>query len=152
MNENLEIFGDIYFDRKNPFLEKLDILKVNDEFIKELLIYATQQKKEWAIIALLKHGASVDTILLGGSSLINYASAAGMLELLNYLLSNGFDVNHVDEDGATPLYDALVEGNYLVAKALIRKGADVNFRSMGVTPAEYIERKGLKKIIDIENE
>lgn len=152
MNHNSEIFSDIFFDNKDSFIRKIKLININDkESIMDLLIYSTQQNKEWAILYLLDYGAPKNATLLGGSSLINYAAASGMLDLIRYLISKGIDVNNIDEDGTTPLHNALVEQQYKVAKELVLKGANINLPSYGVTPAEYIKRNQLQDLIEIKH-
>lgn len=64
------------------------------------------------------------------------AASYGHLHVLEYLISQGGDVNITDEDGDTPLY--AVE-NVETARYLVEHGAVVDRRNAdGVSPADYL--------------
>ncbi|CAF3138304.1 unnamed protein product [Rotaria sp. Silwood2] len=54
------------------------------------------------------------------------AAKKGHVEICEYLIDNGADVNAITMTGATPLYTATEEGHLEVVVLLIRHGADVN--------------------------
>ena len=60
------------------------------------------------------------------SSLIQEIERGASEEELQLLLQNGADINEVNDDGRTPLYVAVAEGNEEVAAFLVSRGADVN--------------------------
>ncbi|KZO91590.1 ankyrin [Calocera viscosa TUFC12733] len=65
------------------------------------------------------------------------AASYGHLHILDYLISQGGDVNVLDEDGDSPLYT--VE-DVQTARYLVEKGAAWDMRNEeGVTPAEALE-------------
>lgn len=64
------------------------------------------------------------------------AASYGHIELLEYLISKGGDVNVEDEDGDTPLYTA---ESLDVAKWLVDHGAIINrVNNEGISPAQHL--------------
>ncbi|KAG2017901.1 ankyrin repeat domain-containing protein 50, variant 2 [Coprinopsis cinerea AmutBmut pab1-1] len=64
------------------------------------------------------------------------AASYGHIDILDYLISKGGDVNVTDDDGDTPLYT--VE-NVETARYLVERGAVVDRRNLeGVSPIEYL--------------
>jgi len=98
---------------------------------------------------LRKHGGKTSLWLRAGES-IHIAAAGGHIEAVKQYLADGVDVNVRDEDGSTPLSDAVFwaaftadasavssNGHKETAELLIAKGADVNTRNdRGETPLD----------------
>ena len=70
-------------------------------------------------------------------------------KLIDTLLLNGADVNHVDRYGTTPLYTAIRLGKLNFVKTLIDNNANPNIvlGSLG-TPLDYAKHMGHKEIVD----
>ncbi|KAF9791030.1 ankyrin repeat-containing domain protein [Thelephora terrestris] len=67
------------------------------------------------------------------------AASYGHIEILEYLISQGGNVNVTDEDGDTPLYAA---ENVETAQWLINHGATVDIRnSEEISPIEHLEEE-----------
>ncbi|KAH9945241.1 ankyrin [Epithele typhae] len=67
------------------------------------------------------------------------AASYGHLDVLEYLIAHGGDVNVTDEDGDTPLY--AVE-SVETARFLVERGATANHQNAeGVSPAQYLEEE-----------
>ena len=91
------------------------------------------------VMMLLKAGADktakitdsqADALLAAGSS--------GNGELVEYLLTQGFDIDAVDATGEGLFHYASYGGNLDLVKKLVDKGFDINVRSHdGVTPLHY---------------
>ncbi|KAI9061046.1 ankyrin [Trametes sanguinea] len=65
------------------------------------------------------------------------AASYGHINILEYLVSRGGDVNVTDNDGDTPLY---VVENVETARWLVEHGATVNRQNdEGMSPAQYLE-------------
>ncbi|KAI0635658.1 ankyrin [Trametes polyzona] len=65
------------------------------------------------------------------------AASYGHLNVLEYLISRGGDVNVTDNDGDTPLY---VVENVETARFLVEHGAAINRQNdEGISPAQYLE-------------
>ena len=74
-------------------------------------------------------GTNIDTVDdWTGKTALHYAAEYGHLEIADLLLANGANVNHRDDDKATPLYFAAVGGFVELAKLLLVYGADINAR------------------------
>ena len=61
-----------------------------------------------------------------GFTLLHYATKENRLEIIEYLVSSGCDINAVDDDGQTPLHKSAMFGHTESVKLLIDKGANVN--------------------------
>jgi cytohesin len=69
-----------------------------------------------------------------GTSKLHRAAKKGEHDTVTQLLSNSFDVNQRDRDGATALHFAAHHGHSNVAALLLSKGADVNTKDSGGVP------------------
>lgn len=54
------------------------------------------------------------------------AAEDGDLEKLQFLISNGEDINSADDEGYTALMYACNQGHYPIVECLIEQGADLN--------------------------
>jgi ankyrin repeat protein len=90
---------------------------------------------------LLDRGAKPNQRNDHGDTAIVFAANAGQAGLVELLLGHGADIN--GGTGWTPLMDAAYNGWEGVARLLIRKGANVNFRRDGfMTPLECAQVQG----------
>ncbi|XP_023177418.1 myotrophin [Drosophila hydei] len=79
---------------------------------------------------------------------IHYAADFGQLNVLQFLVKLGADVNRKDKHGITPLLAAVWEGHTKCVEFLLEKGADKN----GVTPdgqsyVDVAENDDIKKLL-----
>lgn len=80
------------------------------------------------ITTCLNEGVCIDAYTHDGNwSLLHFASRNGALDLCEWLLAQGADVNVVSVNMDTPLHYASRQGYFLVCQMLLRYGADVNF-------------------------
>jgi len=78
------------------------------------------------------------------------AAAKGDLEVINFLLVNGADINAVDAKGRTALHFAASSGRVRIVKYLINKGADIKIRDKSGRSAHFYAKKAnYTKIADI---
>src|SRR5476649_809774 len=71
----------------------------------------------------------------GGLTPMYFASRQGCVECVTVLAALKADVNAVDQDGISPLVNAIINGHFDVAGALLEKGADPNIAdATGRTP------------------
>ncbi|MFC1616064.1 ankyrin repeat domain-containing protein [Patescibacteria group bacterium] len=76
---------------------------------------------------LIDEGADMDKINAGDySSLLNSAVESQSLEMVNWLLNEGFDANESYDIGWTALHSACSGANLDIVKALVQAGADMN--------------------------
>jgi ankyrin repeat protein len=91
-----------------------------------------------SVIASVMHGETVDAVTSRGETPIWLASEGYCTEhylIIEYLISEGADVNLANEDGQTPLWVAAAAGNKKIVKALLSHGALVNRADLqGHTP------------------
>ena len=82
-----------------------------------------------------------------GNSLLHVASTNGVLNEVLSLLEAGADPNLKGGDGSTPLYDAVSQRHYEVAKALFEHGAsaDIKIDIFEMSPKEYAAQYGLEE-------
>ncbi|XP_067928889.1 myotrophin-like isoform X2 [Watersipora subatra] len=96
--------------------------------------------------AVMQMGASVNEMSEGRYPL-HFAADYGQLEVLNYLISKGADVNAEDKYGITPLLSAIFEGHESCVEALLKKGADKNKKHDGRTYYECAETDAVKLLL-----
>lgn len=80
-------------------------------------------------------GAPSDTVS-DGTGLLHAAVRHGSVEMIEYLIQEGADVNARDDDGETPIHVALATGKeYELSRVLLENGADISSRDTdGRTP------------------
>ena len=61
-----------------------------------------------------------------GNSLLHYAIMEDSISAVQFLLSNGLNVNHINDFGTNPLHLAVYHGNLAIVKLLIESGAEIN--------------------------
>ena len=63
---------------------------------------------------------------LQGQTVLHLACSAGHLEMVNFLLERGANVDAVDDDGWTPIFYAITEDYLKIVSVLIKYDCDVN--------------------------
>ncbi|MFT3742604.1 MAG: ankyrin repeat domain-containing protein [Gammaproteobacteria bacterium] len=103
-------------------------IQIEEGNLKKILLEdATRANKVEIVKALLAQGADCDAIS-PESGEVPLITAIKLQHdgVVDALLENKCDVNVIDKAGMTPLYRAVETENYLIAKKLIERGADVN--------------------------
>ncbi len=79
---------------------------------------------------------NADAVDTSGYSSLHYASRAGHLEVVKYLVAHGANVNFSTRSNqSSPLHRACQQGHLLVVKFLLQNGADAGLQdSDGCTP------------------
>lgn len=97
-------------------------LSLNDDRINEDIDITTLKM-------LLEKGADIDFGLINGTTLLH---SVRKVELAQFLIDHGFDVNVRNENGWTPLHQAILSGNGFfpkwieIGRLLVSHGADIN--------------------------
>lgn len=74
--------------------------------------------------AAIEKGASVNYETESGTFALNTAASFGHVDIIEYLLSIGANINSIDKEKFTPLGRAIVSENYKAAEFLMSKGAN----------------------------
>ncbi len=56
------------------------------------------------------------------------------------LINNGFDLNESDEEGATVLFSAILQGNIEIVRLILERGGNANFRANEPTATILTEK------------
>ena len=81
---------------------------------------------------------------------LHKAAAAGDIEQVKKLISEGANIDAKDKQGRTPLHNAAANGRMEVAELLIEKGANVNaLHNSGGTPLHVAVNGGHKEIVEL---
>jgi len=101
------------------------------------LLRDTRNKNFDGLTAALKNEANLDPVCdpTQNCKPLSVAAAAGDVQMVDFLLQNGADMNGFGENDDVPLTTAMRAGHTMVAIQLIQAGADVNRANIfGVTP------------------
>lgn len=96
---------------------------------------------------LVKRGAEFDPDRMLEQVVRNQVTDRDVIE---FLTQHGADINHVTENGDTPLHLAVKLGNRVLSKHLIANGADVNAGdAAGHSPLWYASRRRNEDIVKL---
>ncbi|XP_055446987.1 myotrophin isoform X2 [Bubalus kerabau] len=96
----------------------------------------------------LDEGEDVNRTLEGGRKPLHYAADCGQLEILEFLLLKGADINAPDKHHITPLLSAVYEGHVSCVKLLLSKGADKTVKGPdGLTAFEATDNQAIKALL-----
>ena len=100
------------------FSDNIDLFKVVTHFIK--------QGDLETVKAFIEAGFDIDSAESGdfGSSLLHNAIRYGQMDIFNYLIDQGANIDFVDAVGWTPLMEAIIDSKPEFGKILVEKGAD----------------------------
>jgi len=92
-------------------------------------------------------GADVNAAIDGRLPL-HYASDYGQLEVIQYLLSKGANIDSADKHGISPLLAAIWEGHTSCVKFLVEKGASKSGTAPdGSSYVEAAEKEEIKALL-----
>ncbi|XP_065647040.1 myotrophin isoform X2 [Hydra vulgaris] len=98
--------------------------------------------------AFMQKSFDVNEDIGNGTRLIHCAADYGQLEIIDYLISIGANINVVDKHGNSPLLNAVYEGHTSCVKLLLDKGADKNIKSpSGETAFQVAETEAIKQLL-----
>ncbi|RVE56588.1 hypothetical protein OJAV_G00222700 [Oryzias javanicus] len=97
--------------------------------------------------AKVKTAEDANRILDTGRKPLHVVSDYGHVDVLEYLISVGADINAKDKYGCTPLIAACGEGHFQCVKFLLEKGADQRIKGPDdKTAFEIAESDGIKAL------
>ena len=127
---------------ENQELDDRQSLIIANKSIKKIkLLQPVQIVAEGNLIELKKviDVLQIDHKYQFGFTLLHYAAKENRLEVIEYLVSSGCDINAVDDDGQTPLHKSAMLGHTESVKLLTDKGANVNqIDNNGDTPIHVV--------------
>ena len=97
------------------------------------LLWAIKNGEMENIQKAIESVVDINADISGGRSGLHFASDYGQLEVCEFLVSKGANVDLVDKHGITPLLAAIWEGHSDVCKFLISQGA----KKDGLAPNGY---------------
>ncbi len=102
------------------------------------------------IVRILKNaGAKDDNI---ETALINTAGMTGRMDMIEYFIGKGANVNAQDDYGHSALIEATLIEDSKIIQYLIDHGADVNIKdNQGVTALSVAQHYGYRDVIDLLN-
>ncbi|KKP05803.1 hypothetical protein THAR02_02087 [Trichoderma harzianum] len=87
---------------------------------------------------------------LPGTTVLEWAAAKGLIEVVKQRLENGADINASDQNGCTPLIAAFTAGQFEVAKLLIEHGVKIGDRiPEGATPLFVAAASGCVELVQL---
>ena len=97
-------------------------------------------------------GVKIDITDAFGNTALMKASEKGHVEIAEYLINNGSDINFQNKEGITPLMVAAEKNNFYVFKMLLDKNADASKSDYtGRTIKEIAENSRDKRILKLLN-
>ena len=111
------------------------------------LMYA-EKNSYTDIVRILKNaGAKADDI---ETALINTAGMTGRMDMIEYFIQKGANVNAQDYYGHTALIEATIIEDTMIIQYLIEHGADVNLKdNQGATALSVAQHYGYRDVIDL---
>lgn len=93
-------------------------------------------------------GVDVNRLDASDHCAVGFASAAGSLECVEYLVQHGADINIIDVHGHAPLYAAATRGHLDITQFLVENGADITVKCVenGWTAAQWARHNGYKNM------
>ncbi|RLV58937.1 ankyrin repeat domain-containing protein, partial [Parashewanella curva] len=84
-------------------------------------------------------------------TLLHVACVQGHVEIIDYLISRGANVNAVTELGFTPLYFAILRSQSQVVERLIKENVNIDIETQGKTPLQLAIARGDDAIVQLLN-
>ncbi len=93
--------------------------------------------------ALIESGFDLNSSESGdfGSSLLHNAIRYGQMEVFDYLIEQGADIDYIDAVGWTPLMESIIDSKPEFGKKLIEAGADQSIVNMKGANAKMLAMK-----------
>ncbi|SFV51650.1 inversin protein alternative isoform, putative [hydrothermal vent metagenome] len=117
------------------FESDIDIFKVVAHFIREGNLEIVKQ--------FIESGYDVNSSESGdfGSSLLHNAIRYGKMDIFDYLIEQGADIDFMDAVGWTPLMESIIDGKPEFGAKLVAKGADQTIANQRGANAKMLAMK-----------
>lgn len=152
MNKWLEILkNDDYLSAKKYIKSGADINEEN-ELGESVLACAIRARCDIDLLMLLiESGSDIFYFDDEGVSIFDMAITYGNLEMVNYLIDNGVDINKTNRrSGFTSLMAAACYGRAEIAKVLIENGVDQNaVDAKGFSAVDFARKMNKKSVLEL---
>ena len=120
---------------KAGFSENINLFKVVAYFIKLGDLETVR--------SFIEAGFDVNSAESGdfGSSLLHNSIRYGQMDIFNYLIDNGANIDFVDAVGWTPLMEAIIDSQPAFGKILVERGADQSIANQRGANAKMLAMK-----------
>lgn len=152
MNKWLEILkNNDYLNAKKYIKEGADLNDASENG-ESVLAHAIREHCDIELLMLLiKSGADIYDFDNEGVSIFDMAITYNNIEIVNYILEQGIDVNKTTRrSGFTALMAAACYGRAEIAKILLEHDADINIKdSKGFTAIDFARKMNKKSVLDL---
>ena len=91
-----------------------------------------------------------DIKYVNNETLLHVSSSRGLQEITHYIISQGANINSINENHLTPLHEAAAAGYTNICKTLLENGAEINAPSkLYNMPIHYAIAHGHKKTVEM---
>ncbi len=150
MNKWTEILNNNDYLNAKKNIKNGVALDETDESGESVLAYAIKSKCDTDLIMLLiDNGADIFDFDDEGVSILDMAITYDNIELVNYLIENGVDVNQTNRrSGFTPLMAAVSYGRVEITKILLSKNVDQSsVDSKGFKAVDFAKKMKKKSVL-----
>lgn len=85
-----------------------------------------------------------------GRNILYYAIIFKRLDIFDYVMEQGIDINHQDDEGETPIFEAIKRVETMMFKRLVMAGAHLNVsNNRGETPFHFVVQSGDLKMLTV---
>lgn len=143
--------NDDYIGIKKYIKNGADLSETNEAGESVLACALRAQCSMDTLMLLIDNGADIFDFDDEGVSIFDMAITYNNIEMVNYLIEKGIDVNKTSrKSGFTSLMAAACYGRVEIAKILLENGADQNARdSKGFTAVDFARKMNKKSVLDI---
>jgi ankyrin repeat protein len=152
LNKWLELLkSDDYLGIKKHIQNGADLSKTNEAGESVLACALRARCDKDTLMLLIENGADIFDFDDEGVSIFDMAITYDNLEMVNYLLEKGQDVNKTTrKSGFTALMCAACYGRTEIAKVLLDHGADQNVRdNKGFSAVDFARKMNKKSILEL---
>jgi ankyrin repeat protein len=96
-----------------------------------LAYFAKRNNFEMVKKMIINYGADVNGISVWGNSALMFAVWNENIDMINFLIERGINVNLANKRKLTPLMAATIKENISIVKILLNNGADINMTDIG---------------------